>query len=215
MGGAILVIALMPLNARKGANTRFAPTRFGQAVDRVRTVLHDNGFLGRQADVVSGIRRARKGDLPAVLALVRSASLPTAGLEDQFPGAYRVAGESGAVAAVCGLERCGSFGLLRSLAVAEGSRGAGIGGALVKSALARARRGRLEAVFLLTPTAAGFFAKRGFEPVGREAAPPAIRATVEFASACPASAALMRHSWTKRRNRETGSPPERRDRSTP
>jgi amino-acid N-acetyltransferase len=164
----------------------------------VKLVLRDNGFVGRQTVMIPGIRPARKGDLPAVLALVRSASLPIAGLEDRFPAAYRVAGEPGAVAAVCGLERCGSFGLLRSLAVAEGSRGAGIGEALVKSALARARRGRFEAVFLLTTTASGFFAKLGFEPVGREAAPPAIRGTVEFTSACPASAALMRFPLPRR-----------------
>jgi len=160
------------------------------------------GMQGGDSKGTPRARPARKADLPGVLGLLARSGLPAAGLEDQFPGAYRVAGESGAVAAVCGLERRGRFGLLRSLGVAEGSRGAGLGGALVKSALARARREGLEAVFLLTTTAEAFFAKRGFEVAGREAAPPAIRTTVEFASACPASAALMRWAWPERRGRE-------------
>jgi amino-acid N-acetyltransferase len=141
--------------------------------------------------VKPAVRRARKADLPAVLDLLEGAGLPRAGVEDPFPGAYRVfCGET--ILGVCGLEAHGRSGLLRSLAVAEGSRGSGIGSALVDSALAAARRRGFASVWLLTTTAEAFFAKRGFEAVPREEAPPEIRATVEFASACPASAVLMR-----------------------
>ncbi|MCU0723011.1 MAG: arsenic resistance N-acetyltransferase ArsN2, partial [Planctomycetes bacterium] len=144
-------------------------------------------------------RRARKDDLEAVERLLEACRLPLAGLRDRFPGSFRVVEDGGAVAAVCGLEEHGAFGFLRSLAVAEGSRGAGIGGALVESALARARRKGLASVWLLTTTAEAFFARRGFERAGRDAAPPEIRGTVEFASACPASAVLMRWAPARRR----------------
>jgi amino-acid N-acetyltransferase len=47
-------------------------------------------------------------------------------------------------------------------------------------------------VFLLTTAAERFFPKFGFEPVDREQVPPSVGASVEFQSACPASAIVMR-----------------------
>jgi amino-acid N-acetyltransferase len=58
--------------------------------------------------------------------------------------------------------------------------------------LARARERGVEQVFLLTETAPVFFGRLGFSDVDRAAVPDTIRATVEFASACPASARVMR-----------------------
>jgi len=49
-----------------------------------------------------------------------------------------------------------------------------------------------EAVWLLTTTAADYFAAFGFVPVERAAVPEPIRESAEFASLCPASAAVMR-----------------------
>jgi len=47
-------------------------------------------------------------------------------------------------------------------------------------------------IYLLTTTAERFFARAGYESVPRNDAPSAIRETSEFATICPASAALMR-----------------------
>jgi amino-acid N-acetyltransferase len=47
-------------------------------------------------------------------------------------------------------------------------------------------------VYLLTTTAADYFRRRGYEPVDRDALPPAIRSTEEAARLCPASAACLR-----------------------
>jgi amino-acid N-acetyltransferase len=44
----------------------------------------------------------------------------------------------------------------------------------------------------LTTTAERFFPKFGFEPIDREQVPPSVRESVEFQSACPASAIVMR-----------------------
>ena len=54
----------------------------------------------------------------------------------------------------------------------------------------------LELVFLLTTTAERFFPKFGFEQIARDDVPPSVQASVEFRSACPASAIVMRKRLT-------------------
>lgn len=139
------------------------------------------------------LRAALAGELEAVRRLLDGASLPTDGLEDQFPGAYVVAERAdGAAVGAAGLEIHGKSGLLRSLVVRDDARGAGIGASLVRDRLARARTLALEEVYLLTTTAAAFFARLGFEPSERTRAPEEVRASVEFARACPDTALAMR-----------------------
>jgi amino-acid N-acetyltransferase len=48
-----------------------------------------------------------------------------------------------------------------------------------------------ERLFLLTTTAAPFFARRGFAPVKRSTAPEAMTKSPQFASLCPSTAACM------------------------
>ena len=50
----------------------------------------------------------------------------------------------------------------------------------------------IKTLYLLTTTAAQFFAKRGYEAVPRSEAPAAIAATAQFSDLCPASSAFMR-----------------------
>jgi amino-acid N-acetyltransferase len=47
-------------------------------------------------------------------------------------------------------------------------------------------------VFLLTTTAERFFPRFGFEEIARDEVPASVQASVEFQSACPASAIVMR-----------------------
>ena len=67
--------------------------------------------------------------------------------------------------------------------------GSGIGRAV---ALRLAAEHRAPTVFLLTTTAERFFPKFGFQPITRDDVPPSVQASVEFRSACPASAIVMR-----------------------
>jgi amino-acid N-acetyltransferase len=90
-----------------------------------------------------------------------------------------------------GVELCGQDALLRSLVVAPGSRGTGLGGALAEQAERYARAAGMRSIFLLTTTAEQFFAHRGYARATRESAPAAIRTTREFADICPASSAFM------------------------
>ena len=139
-------------------------------------------------DVV--LRPMRPEDLGPALALLREAKLPLQGVEAQ-PDAYTVAESAGEIVGLAGLERYGRDGLLRSLAVAPGWRGRGLGGALTGEILARADREGLDAVYLLTETAADFFPRYGFRRIERSGVAGGVRASAEFAELCPASSLVM------------------------
>jgi amino-acid N-acetyltransferase len=71
-------------------------------------------------------------------------------------------------------------------------QGQGLGSRLTEAALALARARDQRAVFLLTTTADRFFPRFGFERITREDVPESVRQSIEFQSACPASAVVMR-----------------------
>ncbi|MBP2160555.1 MULTISPECIES: arsenic resistance N-acetyltransferase ArsN2 [Asticcacaulis] len=87
-----------------------------------------------------------------------------------------------------GIERHGDAALLRSLVILPDHKGRGHGAALVAQIVAEAGVAEL---WLLTNTAAAFFARLGWTVRDRADAPPAIAASAEFASLCPASAVCM------------------------
>jgi arsenate reductase len=99
---------------------------------------------------------------------------------------------SGELVGCVGLERFGADALLRSLAVVPRMQGAGLGKKLYLRALAEARSGGVRSLYLLTTTAARFFERAGFERIDRGLVPPAVAASAEFDSLCPASAVCMR-----------------------
>jgi amino-acid N-acetyltransferase len=78
------------------------------------------------------------------------------------------------------------------VAVAPEHRGTGLGIRLTKAALDLAASRRVPAVYLLTETAGGFFPRFGFRPIPRSAVPAGVLGSVEFTSACPASALVMK-----------------------
>lgn len=95
------------------------------------------------------------------------------------------------LAGMVGLEAHGKVGLLRSLAVAPEHRGTGLGVVMTAHAERRADESGLDALYLLTTTATGFFERLGYRIAGRDEAPDAIRTTPQFAGLCPASSTLM------------------------
>jgi N-acetylglutamate synthase-like GNAT family acetyltransferase len=136
------------------------------------------------------IRNARLDDLPAALALVRSAGLPE-DLEPHFRN-FVVADRDGVVIGAAGLEIHGNRALLRSLVVAPSSRTVGIGSSLTRAVIEEARQGSIREVFLLTLDAARLFERLGFRHVERAEAPAEIRKTREFSELCPSTARLMK-----------------------
>ncbi len=91
-----------------------------------------------------------------------------------------------------GLEPAGEYALLRSIVVAQKYRAKGLAQSIVDYLLHLAEAEGREAVYLLTETAADYFARRGFEKVARDEVPAAIRSTRQFSSLCPDSASCMR-----------------------
>lgn len=92
---------------------------------------------------------------------------------------------------VVGLELYPPFALLRSLAVAPEQRGGGLGRTLVAFAETQAAAQGIMSLFLLTTSAAPFFAKLGYREASRATAPASIRATAQFSGLCPSSSAFM------------------------
>ena len=129
-------------------------------------------------------------DATAVRALLAAAGLPTADLTAapaEFWGCHEETHLIGAI----GLEGYGAVALLRSLAVAPTWQGRGLGAALLAHAERVARQRGIAALYLLTATAEGFFARHGYVGLPREAAPPILHQTAEFAALCPASAVCL------------------------
>jgi len=133
-------------------------------------------------------------ELKEIVPLLAACGLPIADISSsQSPHFFGIRSESGLVGVV-GLELYGEVALLRSLAVAPAYRGRGLASQLVAYAESVAASMGVDSMFLLTTTASDFFGKLGFVSASRSAAPPAIQATSQFSSLCPASSAFLQKS---------------------
>jgi len=140
------------------------------------------------ASIAAGLRPGTADDFPAIASLLLVSGLPLDGLSADRPFAV-VAVSADRLIGCADVERYGSSALLRSVAVDPTVRGSGIGRRLVEAALSNPAD--LTQVYLLTETAGGFFGRLGFRRTSRSRVPPAVRASVEFTTACPASAIAM------------------------
>ena len=133
---------------------------------------------------------ASADDLDAIRALLTRLHLPS-----QDVGArnhtFVVARAGGELVGCVALERYGDDALLRSLAVVPRMQSTGIGKALYAKAIIEAEKSDTRALYLLTTTAAPFFARAGFDVIDRAQAPAAVTASAEFRSLCPVSAVCM------------------------
>jgi amino-acid N-acetyltransferase len=136
------------------------------------------------------IERAAVDDQPSILQLLSRRGLPVDGLVDHLDTTF-VARVHGDIVGCAALEMYPDGALLRSVAVDASLGGQGIGTQLTKSALALAAARGIRTVFLLTTTAETFFPKFGFVRITRDQVPPSVLESVEFRSACPASAIVM------------------------
>ena len=128
--------------------------------------------------------------LPDISAALSAANLPVADLDLAGRVFFRCESATGVVG-YGGLELYGTDALLRSVVVPTQSRGQGQGALLVRALEAHARQNGVVRMWLLTTTAAAFFDKQAYARFERALAPPAIAASHEFTSLCPASAVCM------------------------
>jgi len=137
------------------------------------------------------VERATSHDRAAMEALLAANQLPTAGLKESMDTAL-VARVGSRTIGCAALEVYPSGVLLRSVAVDAAWRGRGIGHQLTSAGLDLARHFGAEAAYLLTTTAGDFFPRFGFTRVDRGDVPDDIKRSVEFMSACPTTALVMR-----------------------
>ena len=137
------------------------------------------------------IARAVQEDLPKLLELLKRQSLPLDGLAAHL-GTTLVARRDGQINGSAAVEVYPDGGLLRSVAIASDLQGQGLGRALTEAAFTSARESGLDTLYLLTTTAEHYFPKFGFETITRDEVPAGVRTSVEFTSACPSSAIVMR-----------------------
>lgn len=134
---------------------------------------------------------ARADDVPAVVRLLAEANLPTDGLEPHLDTTV-VARKGATVVACAALELYESDAMLRSVAVSPELRSTGLGARITQAMVDLARERGIAALYLLTETADGYFARHGFEPVERTRVPARVKASIEFTKLCPESAVAMR-----------------------
>jgi len=137
------------------------------------------------------VQAAKTTDLPDILALLKAAALPVAGIENHVETAL-VARDAERLLGCAAVEVYGHAGLLRSVAVDVGRRGEGLGERLTKAALELAREHGVRDIYLLTTTASHFFPRFGFTAIPRAELDPALEQSEELRGACPASALAMR-----------------------
>ena len=133
---------------------------------------------------------ASREELPRIVELLDDGGLPPDGLEDHLP-TILVARLHGRVVGSAALELYGTAALLRSVVVRRDLRGTGLGSRLTEAALRLSSELGAAEAYLLTETADLFLPRFGFRNIPRSRVPSSVRSSVEFTSACPASARAM------------------------
>lgn len=125
---------------------------------------------------------------------LEAAGLPTQDLaeKDQFFFALM---EENQPVAFGGYALLGKDALLRSLVVPFALRGQGNGVRMLGYLMRTAAQAGARRAWLLT-SAPEFFLRQGFVHRSRSDCPPAVAATPEFSSLCPASSSFMFHELT-------------------
>ena len=137
------------------------------------------------------IEKARADQAGAVMQLLEKSALPLDGLREHLDTAI-VARQGAAIVGVAALEVYRDGVLMRSVAVDPALRSEGLGGRLTQRVLELAAELGASHAYLLTTTAEKYFPRFGFERIERAEVPASVQQSVEFRSACPASAIVMR-----------------------
>ncbi len=129
-------------------------------------------------------------DREQVVALLSAEGLPVADLPEEL-GHFVVANHHDSIIGVAGLEVYGTDGLLRSLAVQQAFRNRGLASELLQSIEQLAVEAGINRLYLLTETAADYFARKEYVRIPRSEVGPAVRQSSEFSHVCPQSAIVM------------------------
>ncbi|MGY2492931.1 GNAT family N-acetyltransferase [Cupriavidus sp. CP313] len=133
---------------------------------------------------------ATSEDLPEVEALLRSCALHVEGVGEHIEQ-YLVTRDNSGLLGCVGVEHYGTIGLLRGLAVAEHARSAGLGELLLSAIVADARQRGVESMVVRTASAAAYFSRFGFAPIGTSEVRPDVFCSQEFSPANSTGGTVM------------------------
>ncbi|WP_108398305.1 arsenic resistance N-acetyltransferase ArsN2 [Devosia submarina] len=128
---------------------------------------------------------------PDLQAALLAGGLPIDDIEEPGRFFYRVE-DQGRLIGFGGFEIYGDDALLRSIVVPEANRGKGYGRILTEAIIRQIVENGGTRAFLLTTSAADFFAHLGFRAIDRAEAPTTILATCQASSICTSAALLTR-----------------------
>ncbi|MFC5412485.1 arsenic resistance N-acetyltransferase ArsN2 [Larkinella bovis] len=137
------------------------------------------------------LQNVRPDEQQALITLLQKVQLLTDDLPADLSD-FVIAKEHDTLIGVAGLERFGSVGLLRSVAVDPPYRGQHIAAQLIGRLLETAEAAGLREVYLITTTADRYFERHGFQPVNRQDVPTTIQQTQQFSDLCPSTAVVMK-----------------------
>jgi len=141
--------------------------------------------------VTPTIEPAREADLDAIRAVLSAGGLPVEDVNAHIESFVLARWQSATIGTIA-LQQVGEAALLRSLCVVAQYRGHAVGTRLLSAIEERAVARGIRELYLLTTSAADFFAQHGFSVSVRTAAPPGILGTEQFRTLCPATAVCMR-----------------------
>lgn len=142
------------------------------------------------------IQTATEQARTAIISLLQSQKLPTEDLPDVLDHFF-IATEEDQLAGLIGLERYGSYGLLRSMVVHPDYRNRQIAERVVQQLEETAKATGITAMYLLTETAEKYFSKKGYKTITRNDVPQTLMQSSEFSHVCPVSATVMKKELTK------------------
>lgn len=144
------------------------------------------------ADAIT-LRPADEAAIGDIAALLAANDLPHQDL-DASPGEFVAGYADDDLACGGGVELYGAAAMLRSVVVAEPHRSRGYGAALCERLETLASEAGSTDSYLLTTTAADFFAALGYDEIPRETVPEDVLESPLVAAHCPASATCMHRS---------------------
>ena len=129
-----------------------------------------------RSDAVPALRAARRDEIPAITQLVAAADLPPLFVEPYIDG-FLVAERDGALLACGGVEIYDDCAVLRSIVVADTTRGLGLGRRLAEALAEQARTAGATELYLFTENAHDFWLHLGYidVPLDDWAQPPRAR----------------------------------------
>jgi N-acetylglutamate synthase-like GNAT family acetyltransferase/protein-tyrosine-phosphatase len=143
----------------------------------------------------TSIGPASGGDVDAIRRLLVAALLPSGDLGGPNQR-FIVASQNGRVVGCAGLETFGEDGQLRSMAVHWTSRNAGLGSRLHGRLLYEALQAGVRNLYVVTTTAADFFARQGYRKVKPADVPPGVARSEEFVTFVPGGGVVMTRAVT-------------------